>query len=104
MTVSPTKRAGSVTFVVGAGASRSVSYSREIDVLSPLDRDFFDLLQRLEAQEKDEGAVEWVLESMATFPFEYRRSLEKAFSTLHLRSYLRRKLSGADTSEEEAVV
>ena len=103
MTVSPTKRAGSVTFVVGAGASRSVSYSKETDVLSPLDRDFFDLLQRLEAQEKDEPAVNWVLTRMSTLPFEYRRSLERTFYTLHLRSYLGRKLAGADEREEEAV-
>jgi hypothetical protein len=104
MSAASKRRHDPVTFVLGAGASRAVSYARTRDVLSPLDRDFFDLLQRLEPQEKDEGAVEWVLESMATFPFEYRRSLEKAFYTLHLRSYLRRKLSGADTSEEEAVV
>ena len=103
MTVSPTKRAGSVTFVVGAGASNSVSYSKETDVLSPLDRDFFDLLQRLEAQEKDEPAVNWVLTRMSTLPFEYRRSLERTFYTLHLRSYLGRKLAGADEREEEAV-
>jgi hypothetical protein len=90
--------------VLGAGASRAVSYARTTDVPSPLDRDFFDLLQRLEAKEKDEAAVGWVLEKMATLPFEYRRSLEKAFYTLHLRSYLRRKLAGADNSEEEAVV
>ncbi len=98
------KKRDSVTFVLGAGASRAVSYARTTDVPSPLDRDFFDLLQRLEAKEKDEAAVSWVLEKMATLPFEYRRSLEKAFYTLHLRSYLRRKLAGADNSEEEAVV
>ena len=98
------KKRDSVTFVLGAGASRAVSYARTTDVPSPLDRDFFDLLQRLEAKEKDEAAIGWVLEKMATLPFEYRRSLEKAFYTLHLRSYLRRKLAGADNSEEEAVV
>jgi hypothetical protein len=104
MPVSSKKRIGSVTFVLGAGASRAVSYSKTTDVLSPLDRDFFDLLQRLEAQEKDESAVAWVLDKMLTLPFELRRSLERTFYTLHLRSYLRRKLSGADESEEEAVV
>jgi SIR2-like protein len=96
---------GSVTFVLGAGASRSVSYARNTDVPSPLDRDFFDLLQRLEPQEKDEAAVGWVVEKMLTLPFEYRRSLERAFYTLHLRSYLRRKLTSAvEKTEEEAVV
>ncbi|HET9180864.1 MAG TPA: SIR2 family protein [Candidatus Angelobacter sp.] len=96
---------GSVTFVLGAGASRSVSYAGNTDVPSPLDRDFFDLLQRLEPQEKDEAAVGWVLEKILRLPFEYRRSLERAFYTLHMRSYLRRKLTGAvDKTEEEAVV
>jgi hypothetical protein len=98
------KRHDSVTFVLGAGASRAVSYARRTDVSSPLDKDFFDLLQRLEPKEKDEAAVDWVLERMSTLPFEYRRSLERTFYTLHLRSYLRRKLAGADRSEEEAVV
>jgi len=93
-----------VTFVLGAGASRGVSYARTRDMLSPLDRDFFDLLQRLEPQDKDEPAVAWVVGQMTTLPLEHRRSLEKAFYTLHLRSYLRRKLAGADRSGEEAVV
>src|ERR1700726_1242520 len=97
------KRHGSVTFVLGAGA-RAVSYARRTDVASPLDRDFFDLLQRLQAKEKDDVAVRWVLGKILTLPFEYRRSLERAFYTLHLRSYLQRKLSGTDESEEEAVV
>jgi len=92
------------TFVLGAGASRSVSYARATNVPSPLDRDFFDLLQRLEPQEKDEGAVGWVLERMSTLPFDYRRSLERAFYTLHLRSYLHRKLARTDETEEKAVV
>jgi hypothetical protein len=104
MTAQANKRNGSVTFVLGAGASRSVSYAGTTDILSPLDRDFFDLLQRLEPRERDEAAVGWVLERMLGLPFEYRRSLERTFYTLHLRSYLRRKLSGADRTEEEAVV
>jgi hypothetical protein len=104
MRAASTKRHDPVTFVLGAGASRAVSYARTRDVLSPLDRDFFDLLQRLEPQEKDEAAVEWVVKQMSTLPFEYRRSLEKTFYTLHLRSYLRRKLSGADRTQEEAVL
>jgi SIR2-like domain len=98
------ERDGSATFVLGAGASRSVSYAGTTDVLSPLDRDFFDLLQRLEPKEKDEAAVGWVVERMSNLPFDYRRSLERTFYTLHMRSYLRRKLSGADRSEEEEVV
>jgi hypothetical protein len=105
MSTATKKPRGRVTFVLGAGASRSVSYARKTDVPSPLDRDFFDLLQRLEPLEKDERAVGWVLKKMLTLPFEYRRSLERAFYTLHLRSYLRRKLTGAtEKTEEEAVV
>lgn len=104
MSPATNKRKGSATFVLGAGASRAVSYARTRDVLSPLDRDFFDLLQRLEAKEKDEAAVDWVLQRMASLPFEYRRSLERTFYTLHLQSYLRRKLADADRTEEEAVV
>lgn len=95
---------GPVTLVLGAGASRGVSYARKTDVASPLDRDFFDLLQRLEPRDRDEAAVGWVLEKISTLPFDYRRSLERTFYTLHLRSYLRRKLSGTHKSEEEAVV
>lgn len=99
------ERQGDVTFVLGAGASRSVSYARKTDVPSPLDRDFFDLLQRLEPLEKDANAARWVLKKMLTLPFEYRRSLERAFYTLHLQSYLRRKLTGSleKTAEEEVV-
>src|SRR5262249_21654814 len=44
------KRHETATFVFGAGASRAVSYGRSTDMLSPLDRDFFDLLQRLQPQ------------------------------------------------------
>ena len=99
------KTRGSVTFVLGAGASRSVSYARKNEVPSPLDRDFFDLLQRLEPLEKDESAVGWVLKKMLTLSVEYRRSLERAFYTLHLRSYLQRKLTGSlEKTEEEEVV
>ena len=47
-----------ISIILGAGASRGVSYSRESDMPSPLDRDFFDLLQRLEPQKKDTPFVE----------------------------------------------
>jgi hypothetical protein len=39
---------GRVTLVLGAGASRGVSYAHQGRIPSPLDGDFFDLLQRLE--------------------------------------------------------
>lgn len=104
MNETSSKREESATFVLGAGASRSVSYAACSDVQSPLDRDFFDLLQRLAPREKDEPAVEWVRDQIGTLPFEYRRSLEKTFYTLHLRSYLRRKLTGATMDQEENVI
>jgi hypothetical protein len=95
---------GSATFVLGAGASRAVSYAGKTDLLSPLDRDFFDLLQRLEPRDRDEVAVHWVLQQMSTLTMDYRRSLERSFYTLHLRSYLRQKLSGGAASEVEEVL
>jgi hypothetical protein len=38
--------------VLGAGASRAVSYAHQGEMLSPLDSDFFDLLQRLAGRRK----------------------------------------------------
>ena len=46
--------------VLGAGASRSVSYAHEREQPSPLDSDFFDLLNRLEPRTEDAGAVQFV--------------------------------------------
>lgn len=59
MMSSAATRGGNITFVLGAGVSRAVSYPQKSDILSPLDRDFFDLLQRLDPKEKDELAVQW---------------------------------------------
>ena len=82
-----------VTIVLGAGASRGVSYSNETPVPSPLDGDFFDLLERLQPSDKDEHAVNFVLQQCSTIAdLELRRSMERAFYTLHLRSYLLEKL------------
>src|SRR5258706_1470588 len=97
----PRGRDDSATFVLGAGASRSVTNANQEEMPSPLDRDFFDLLQRLEPREKDEPAVAWILQRMSELPYDYRRSLEKAFYTLHLRAYLRRKLGVTTTEDEE---
>jgi CHASE2 domain-containing sensor protein len=41
------KRRRRIALVLGAGASRAVSYAHLGQVPSPLDSDFFDLLQRL---------------------------------------------------------
>lgn len=83
----------SITLVLGAGASRGVSYARASDIPSPLDRDFFDLLQRLRPQEKDEPFVQSTLLWVKRLPREYWRSMERAFYTLHLRSYISGKLN-----------
>lgn len=80
------------TIVLGAGASRAVSYGRKASTPSPLDRDFFDLLQRLEPHHKDSESVTDVLRWAEELPVEYWRSMERSFYTLHSRSYLARKL------------
>jgi TFIIF-interacting CTD phosphatase-like protein len=60
---------------------------------SPLDSDFFDLLQRLEPAQEDLEAVQSVLEQVSSLPQECWRSMERAFYTLHLRPYLAEKLT-----------
>jgi hypothetical protein len=53
------------TVLLGAGASRAVSYAGKRAIRSPLDADFFELLQKVEAKDKDETAVSdlihWIL-------------------------------------------
>lgn len=90
--------------ILGAGASRSVSYADLGHYPSPLDSDFFDLLQRLNPRTKDRAAVDLVLKQVRTLPFELSKSMERAFYTLHLRAYLAEKLKakskGALTDDE----
>ncbi len=78
--------------VLGAGASRSVSYAHEREQPSPLDSDFFDLLNRLEPRPVDARAVHFVQRQIEALPLEYRHSMERSFYTLHLRAYLAEKL------------
>lgn len=93
---------GRVTLVLGAGASRGVSYAHQGRIPSPLDGDFFDLLQRLEPSDRDEPAVKFVLHQCSTIAdYELRRSMERAFYTLHLRAYLREKLLDDPKAEHE---
>ena len=91
-----------VTVVLGAGASRGVKYAHLGQFPSPLDGDYFDLLQRLKPNEKDLEAVNFVLKQASLLPPDFRRSMERTFYTLHLRSLLRRKLSGSPDKSEEA--
>jgi hypothetical protein len=93
---------GRVTLVLGAGASRGVSYAHQGRIPSPLDGDFFDLLQRLEPSDRDEPAVKFILHQCSTIAdYELRRSMERALYTLHLRAYLREKLLGDPKAEHE---
>lgn len=73
-------------------ASRGVSYASKSHFPSPLDYDFFDLLQRLSPRKDDRRAVQSALEDVAALPRDYWRSFERAFYTLQLRAYLSEKL------------
>lgn len=85
------KQSTSIAIVLGAGASRGVSYERTSEMKSPLDRDFFDLLQRLDPQPDDKESVAKTLRWARGLPQEYWRSMERTFYTLHLNAYLRGK-------------
>jgi len=92
--------------VLGAGASRGVSYADAGDILSPLDADFFDLLQRTApaTSEKDELAVAHVIAEVQKLPYDYWRSMERAFYTLHLSAYMTTKLKhDADHRDEQVI-
>lgn len=91
--------------VLGAGASRSVSYARQGGNLSPLDSDFFDLLRRLQHLESNqEQARQWILEALPSIGEGSRRSLERAFYTLHLRALMAAKLKAPVGYSVEDVV
>lgn len=88
-----------ITLLLGAGASRSVSYAHEGGHPSPLDKDFFDLLKRLNPRQRDAAAVDFVLSELESLPDHYRRSMERSFYTLQMRAYLQRKLTVGDSDE-----
>src|SRR5437588_5050589 len=87
-----------IAVVLGAGASRGASYAETCDIQSPLDADFFDLLQRVDAGSSDEQAVKSVVKQVQKLPYDCWRSMERAFYTVHLRAYLQAKL-GSDEEE-----
>lgn len=93
-----------VTIVLGAGASRGVSYAHQGDAPSPLDSDFFDLLQRIRPKDKDEIAVQSVLSAVKELPSEFRRSMERTFYTLHLRAYLQDTLDSTTGRTAKEVI
>lgn len=78
--------------VLGAGASRNVSYAYEREQPSPLDYDFFDLLCRLDPRPEDADAARFVREQIEALPLDYRHSMERSFYTIQLRAYMARKL------------
>lgn len=93
-----------LTLVLGAGASRGVSYAYKGGNPSPLDSDFFDLLQRLKPTGDDKLAVESVIDQVRALPRDCWKSMERAFYSLHLRALMANALSeqpvspsGADT-------
>jgi len=96
-----------MTVVLGAGASRDVSYAYQLDnyTPSPLDTDFFNILQRIDAKDKDRDAVNKVLKAVRALPYDCWRSLERAFYTLHLRAVMEEELSDAlPTGKDRRVV
>ena len=83
--------------VLGAGASRGASYAHPSEFPSPLDFDFFDLLQRLEPG-KDSAAIDQVLAWRKSLSYDHRRSMERAFFTLQTRAYLSEKFTSKDAT------
>ena len=90
--------------ILGAGASRGVSYEHLSSLPSPLDGDFFDLLQRLDPRIGDRKAVKNVLEAVSGLSREYWGSFEQAFYTLQMRAYLSRKLKVGGSFDSDSTV
>jgi len=93
--------------ILGAGASRGVKYAHAGECPSPLDADFFDLLQRLSPKsppDHDDQAVAFVLERLRSLPYEFRRSMERTFFTLHLRAYLSKKLAEEQPADTDQAI
>jgi hypothetical protein len=101
MDVEPTEP---ITIVLGAGASRSVSYAHLGEAPSHLDSDFFDLLQRIPHKPKDDDAIIRVLKMAKELPAIFWRSMEKSFYTLHLRAYLKDILFAENQSIEKQII
>ena len=78
--------APAITLVLGAGASRAVSYAGERRILSPLDSDFFELLQKIEPASKDEPAVLELIQWILAGGDGIWSSMERTFYTLYMRA------------------
>jgi hypothetical protein len=90
-----------ITVILGAGASRDVSYATDLprsasdpgpSMPSPLDSDFFDLLQRLEARTEPGAAkdsMRRIIKQVVNSKGEpLWHSMEKMFYSLHVRAVL----------------
>lgn len=101
-----------VTVILGAGASRAVSYREGGEgcsggdfgpkMPSPLDSDFFDLLQQIEAQ-TEEGATREAMKRIICKALHWRgdplwQSMEMMFYSLHVSAVLEYLLFDTDTS------
>lgn len=75
-----------LTLLLGAGASRAVSYAPKMPSRSPLDSDFFELLQKVEPRAKDEPAVSELIQWVLAAGEPIWKSMEQAFYTLHVRA------------------
>ena len=78
--------AATTTLVLGAGASRAVSYASKRRILSPLDCDFFELLQKIEPTSKDEPAVLELIQWILASGDGVWSSMERTFYTLYMRA------------------
>lgn len=93
-----------IVVLLGAGASRGASYAGKMQIPSPLDRDYFDLLQRFKHSQHDDAAIRNVVKWTQDLSFEYWRSMEQSFYTLQSRSYLAKKLKIKGTFPSDADV
>jgi SIR2-like protein len=88
--------------ILGAGASRAVSYASKRSIPSPLDADFFDLLQRIEPQETDAQAVHSIINHVLERPSESLwNSMERMFYTLHMRASMSKTLFPKENEDQE---
>ena len=88
-----------IVVLLGAGASRGVSYAGKMQIPSPLDRDYFDLLQRFKHSQQDDAAILNVVKWTQDLSFEYWRSMEHGFYTLQSSSYPAKKLKIKEHSQ-----
>jgi hypothetical protein len=99
------------TVILGAGASRGVSYRSEMAMDSPLDCDFYDLLLRLDVKLKNRKlqgriytAKDYISQRAQSGPdHNLWNSMEKLFYSLHVRETMRQMLE-RPTSGTNAVM